>query len=64
MDVEKIKCKTEIKIYNIKTVKIYKDEQEVEIEILKQNVTPENIRRDVKVIVPEGLDVFGEKPLK
>jgi hypothetical protein len=64
MDVEKIKCKTEIKISNIKTGKIYKDEQEVEIEILKQNVTPENIRRDVKVIVPEGLDVFGEKPLK
>ena len=64
MDVEKIKCKSEIKISNIKTGKIYKDEQEVEIEILKQNVTPENIRRDVKVIVPEGLDVFGEKPLK
>ena len=64
MDVEKIKCKTEIKISNIKTGKIYKDEQEVEIEILKQNVTPENIRRDVKVIVPEGLDGFGEKPLK
>ena len=64
MDVEKIKCKTEIKISNIKTGKIYKDEQEVQIEILKQNVTPENIRRDVKVIVPEGLDVFGEKPLK
>ena len=64
MDVEKIKCKTEIKISNIKTGKIYKDEQEVQIEISKQNVTPENIRRDVKVIVPEGLDVFGEKPLK
>ena len=64
MDVEKIKCKTEIKISNIKTGKIYKDEQEVQIEILKQNVTPENIRRDVKGIVPEGLDVFGEKPLK
>ena len=64
MDVEKIKCKTEIKISNIKTGKIYKDEQEVEIEILKQNVTSKDIRRDVKVIVPEGLDVFGEKPLK
>ena len=64
MDVKKIKCKSEIKISNIKTGKIYKDEQEVQIEISKQNVTPENIRRDVKVIVPEGLDVFGEKPLK
>ena len=64
MDVKKIKCKSEVKISNIKTGKIYKDEQEVQIEISKQNVTPENIRRDVKVIVPEGLDVFGEKPLK
>ena len=64
MDVEKIKCKTEIKISNIKTGKIYKDEQEVQIEISKQNVTSKDIRRDVKVIVPEGLDVFGEKPLK
>ena len=64
MDLPRIKCKSESKIYNIKTGKIYKDEQEVQIEISKQNVTPENIRRDVKVIVPEGLDVFGEKPLK
>ena len=64
MDIQRIKCKSETKISNKKTGKIYKDEQEVQIEILKQNVTPENIRRDVKVIVPEGLDVFGEKPLK
>ena len=64
MDVKKIKCKSEIKISNIKTGKIYKDEQEVQIEISKQNVTSKDIRRDVKVIVPEGLDVFGEKPLK
>ena len=64
MDVEKIKCKTEIKISNIKTGKIYKDEQEVQIEILKQNVMEKDIRRDTKVIVPEGLDLFGEKPLK
>ena len=43
MDVEKIKCKTEIKISNIKTGKIYKDEQEVQTEILKQNVIPEDV---------------------
>jgi len=64
MDIPKIKCKSEIKISNIKTGKIYKDEQEVQTEILKQNVIPEDVRRDVKVIVPEGLDVFGKKPLK
>ena len=64
MDIQKIKCKSETKISNIKTGKIYKDEQEVQTEILKQNVIPEDVRRDVKVIVPEGLDVFGEKPLK
>ena len=64
MDVKKIKCKSEVKISNIKTGKIYKDEQEVQIEISKQNVTSKDIRRDVKVIVLEGLDVFGEKPLK
>ena len=64
MDLPKIKCKSEIKISNIKTGKIYKDEEEVQAEILKQNVTSKDIRRDVKVIVPVGLDVFGEKPLK
>ena len=64
MDLQRIKCKSEIKISNIKTGKIYKDEQEVQTEILKQNVIPEDVRRDVKVIVPEGLDVFGKKPLK
>ena len=40
MDIPKIKCKSETKISNIKTGKIYKDEQEVQTEILKQNVTP------------------------
>jgi len=64
MDLQRIKCKSETKISNIKTGKIYKDEEEVQTEILKQNVTSKDIRRDVKVIVPEGLDVFGEKPLK
>jgi len=64
MDLQRIKCKSETKISNIKTGKIYKDEEEVKIEILKQNVTPKDIRRDVKVIVPVGLDVLGKKPLK
>ena len=64
MDLPRIKCKSETKISNIKTGKIYKDEEEVEIEILKQNVIPEDIRRDVKVIVPVGLNVLGKKPLK
>ena len=64
MDIQKIKCKSETKISNIKTGKIYKDEEEVQTEILKQNVASENIRRDVKIIVPVGFDVFGKKPLK
>ena len=64
MDLPRIKCKSETKISNIKTGKIYKDEAEVQIEILKQNVMEKDIRRDTKVIVPEGLDLFGEKPLK
>ena len=64
MDLQRIKCKSETKISNIKTGKIYKDEAEVQIEILKQNVMEKDIRRDTKVIVPEGLDLFGEKPLK
>ena len=33
-------------------------------EILKQNASPKDIRRDVKIIIPKGLDVFGKKPLK
>jgi len=64
VDLPRIKCKSETKISNIKTGKIYKDEAEVQIEILKQNVMEKDIRRDTKVIVPEGLDLFGEKPLK
>ena len=58
MDILKIKCKSETKISNIKTGKIYKDEKEA------TEADSKDIRRDVKVIVPEGLDVFGEKPLK
>jgi len=58
MDIVKIKCKSETKISNTKTGKIYKDEEET------KDVDPNDIRRDVKIIVPVGLDVFGKKPLK
>ena len=51
-------------ITNIKTKHIYADEAEVEADILKQNARAEDIRRDVKIIIPKGLDVFGKKPLK
>ena len=62
--VPRFKVKSEAVITNIKTKHIYKDEAEVQNEILKQNAKPEDIRRDVKVIIPKGLDVFGKKPLK
>ena len=58
MDIVKIKCKSETKISNIKTGKIYKDEKEATAADSK------DIRRDVKIIVPVGRDVFGKKPLK
>ena len=58
MDLQRIKCKSETKISNIKTGKIYKDEEEA------KDANPNDIRRDVKIIVPVGLDVFGKKPLK
>ena len=51
-------------ITNIKTKHIYEDEAEVEADILKQNARPEDIRRDVKIIIPKGLDVFGKSPLQ
>ncbi|HCO82764.1 MAG TPA: hypothetical protein DIT95_04425 [Arenibacter sp.] len=57
------KVKSEAVITNIKTKHIYKDEAEVQNEILKQNVRPEDIRRDVKIIIPKGLSAFGKKPL-
>ena len=62
--VPRFKVRSETVITNIKTKYKYKDEAEVEAEILKQNAKPEDIRRDVKVIIPKGLDVFGKKPLK
>ena len=62
--VPRFKVRSETVITNIKTNYKYKDEAEVKAEILKQNARPEDIRRDVKVIIPKGLDVFGKKPLK
>jgi len=62
--VPKFKVRSETIITNIKTKHIYEDEAEVEADILKQNARPEDIRRDVKIIIPKGLDVFGKNPLK
>ena len=62
--VPKHKVRAETTITNIKTKHIYEDEAEVEADLLKQNAVPEDIRRDVKVIIPKGLDVFGKQPLK
>ena len=58
------KVRSETTITNIKTIHIYKDEAEVDADILKQNARREDIRRDVKIIIPKGLDVFGKQPLK
>ena len=55
-----IKCKAETTISNIKTGKIYKNEEEVKLE----NPDPKDIKRDVKIIIPKGFDVVGEEPLK
>jgi len=54
-----IKCETHTTITNIKTGKKYKDENEVKLE----NPDPKDIRRDVKITIPKGFDVVGEKPL-
>ena len=62
--VPKFKVRSETIITNIKTKHIYEDEAEVEADILKQNARREDIRRDVKIIIPKGLDVFGKNPLK
>ena len=45
----KILCDSEITIINLKTGYIYKDEAEVQADT---TVDPEDIRRDVKIIVP------------
>jgi hypothetical protein len=50
MQFKKVICDSEITITNIKTGHIYKNEEEVKADI---NAKPEDIRRDVKIIVPE-----------
>jgi len=55
-----IQCDSQITITNKKTGKKYKNEEEVKLE----NPDPKDIKRDVKIIIPKGFDVFGEKPLK
>ena len=62
--VPRYKVRSETTITNIKTKHVYEDEAEVEADILKQNARSEDIRRDVKIIIPKGLDVFGKNPLK
>ncbi len=55
-----IKCEAETIITNMKTGKVYKNEEEVKLE----NPDPKDIKRDVKIIIPKGFDVVGEEPLK
>jgi hypothetical protein len=50
MEFKKVLCDSEITIKNIKTGHIYKDEDEVKMDLTAK---PEDIRRDVKIIVPE-----------
>jgi hypothetical protein len=50
MKFKKVLCDSEITITNIKTGKIYKSEKEVKADV---DAKPEDIRRDVKIIVPE-----------
>ena len=49
MEEIKIICDSEITIKNIKTGHIYNNEAEVQADV---NVKPEDIKRDVKIIVP------------
>ena len=50
MEFKKVLCDPKITIKNIKTGHIYKDEDEVKMDLTAK---PEDIRRDVKIIVPE-----------
>ena len=49
MEEIRIVCDSEITIVNLKTGYIYKDEAEAQADT---TVDPEDIRRDVKIIVP------------
>ena len=46
----KVICDSEITIKNIKTGHVYKNEEEVKADI---DAKPEDIRRDVKILVPD-----------
>ena len=58
--IPRIKCDSKTTITNVKTGKVYKNEEELKLD----NADPKDIKRDVKIIIPKGFDVFGEKPLK
>jgi|TARA_E500000305_G_scaffold74767_1_gene60538 hypothetical protein len=58
--IPRVKCDSKTTITNIKTGKVYKNEEELKLD----NADPKDIKRDVKIIIPKGFDVFGEKPLK
>lgn len=45
----RVVCDSEIIITNIKTGKVYKNEEEVKLDA---SAKPEDIKRDVKIIVP------------
>lgn len=49
MEEIRIVCDSEITIVNLKTGYIYKDEEEVKLDT---SANPEDIKRDVKIIVP------------
>jgi hypothetical protein len=49
MEEIRIICDSKIIIKNIKTGRTYKDEEEVKADL---NAKPEDIRRDVQIIVP------------
>ena len=49
MEEIKVICDSQITIKNIKTGDIYKNEDEVKADL---NAKPEDIKRDVKIIVP------------
>lgn len=50
MKFKKVICDSEITITNIKTGRVYKNEEEVKADL---EAKPEDIKRDVKIIVPE-----------
>tara|TARA_R100001163_G_C5033040_1_gene172778 strand:+ start:411 stop:620 length:210 start_codon:yes stop_codon:yes gene_type:complete len=58
--IPRVKCDSKTTITNLKTGKVYKNEEELKLD----NADPKDIKRDVKIIIPKGFDVFGEKPLK